>query len=109
MAIGPLGSTIYANQNMHLQAGKQTGLQNRLDMQNAMASAATNEKGKEVREIRPTEATYKIDPEKEHEKQKNDEETGAKEEEITKDTKHKHLKETPKEEEPPTSLLDISV
>jgi len=108
MAIGPVGGSIYANQVMHLQASKQTDLQNRLEMQNALAGATTNDKSKEIREVRPTEATYKIDPENEHEKQKKEEETGAKEEETTKDTKHKHLKETQTENQT-APLLDISV
>ncbi|WP_024955058.1 hypothetical protein [Sulfurospirillum arcachonense] len=109
MAVSPIGGAIYTNQNMNAAAVKQTDFQNRIDMQNVAASAATNEKGKEVREIRPTEETYKIDPEKEHEKEKNEEETGAKEEQITRDTKHKRLKKSDDDETPPTSLLDIRV
>ena len=111
MAIGPIGGMVYTNQNMNAAAVKQTDFQNRLDMQNVAASAATNEKGKEVREVRPTEALYKIDPEKEHEKEKSEEESGAKEEETTRDTKHKRLKETEEGEEntPPTTSLDITV
>jgi len=108
MAISPVGAMIYTNQNMNAAAVKQTDFQNRLDMQNVAAMASSNDKGKEVREIRPTEETYKIDPEKEHQKQKNEEETGAKEEETTKDTKHKHLKQSD-DDDTPTSLLDITV
>lgn len=106
--IGPIGSTIYANQTMHLQAQKQTSFQNRIDMQNLAAGETSNEKGKELRELRPTEAIYKIDPEREHQKEKNEEEAGEKQEEMQRDQKKsKEFKE--QNEEPPstTSILDI--
>lgn len=108
MAVGPVGAVIYTNQNMNAAAVKQTDFQNRLDMQSAAAMTTSNDKSKEVREVRPTEETYKIDPEKEHQKQTREEESGAKEEETTKDTKHKHLKESD-DDDTPTSLLDITV
>jgi len=103
MPVGPVGAVIYTNQNMNAAALKQT------DMQNVAAISSSNDKSKEVREIRPTEETYKIDPEKEHQKQKSDEESGAKEEETTKDTKHKHLKESDDDDEATTLHLDITV
>lgn len=109
MAISPMGAVIYTNQNVTAAATKQTAFQNRAEMQNVMASAVANEKDAVVKEVRPTEETYKIDPEKEHQKQKNEEETGAKEEETTRDTQHKHLKESEDDDEAPTSLLDITV
>lgn len=108
MAVSPIGAMIYTNQNMNAAAVKQTDFQNRLDMQNVAAAVATNEKSKEVQEVRPTEETYKIDPEKEHEKEKREQESGAKEEETTKDTKHKSLKDSD-EDTPPISHLDITV
>ena len=108
MAVSPVGAMIYTNQNMNAAAVKQTDFQNRLDMQNVAAMASSNEKNKEIEEVRPTEETYKIDPEKEHEKQKKEEESGAKEEETTKDTTHKHLKKND-DGDTPTSLLDITV
>lgn len=109
MAIGPIGAMVYTNQNMNAAAVKQSDFQNRVDMQNIAASSAANDKNKEVAKVRPTEATYKIDPEKEHEKEKNEEETGAKEEETTRDTKHKHLKKNEDDETPPSTRLDITV
>ena len=108
MPVGPVGAMIYTNQNMNAAAVKQTDLQNRLDMQNVAAMASSNDKKKEIEEVRPTEETYKVDPEKEHEKQKKEEESGAKEEETTKDTTHKHLKKND-DDDTPTSLLDITV
>ncbi len=108
MPVSPLGSVIYTNQNTQAASVKQSDVQNRVDMQNIAAGASANAKGKEVREVRPTEATYKIDPEKEHQKEKSEEESGAKEEETTRDTKHKHLKKS-EDDEGPTSILDITV
>ncbi len=74
MAIGPIGAVTYANQAMPAQASKQTNFQNRLDMQNALATEIADEDKEEIQELRPTEETYKIDPQNEHEKQKNKEE-----------------------------------
>ncbi len=99
MAIGPIGAHIYVNQNMQVQASKQNEFQNRLDMQNAAASQSANDKGKEIREIRPTEETYKIDPEKEHEKEKSEEESGAKEEQIRNPNQQKKGPKKSEEEE----------
>ena len=82
MAITPVGGMVYANQNVQAVATKQADFQSRLDAQNVAAAAAANDKDKEVREVRPTEETYKIDPEKEHQREKSDEETGAKEEQV---------------------------
>ncbi|MBE0492320.1 MAG: hypothetical protein IBX44_08700 [Sulfurospirillum sp.] len=109
MAIGPIGAHIYVNQNMTALATKQAELQNRLDMQNAIASASANEKEEEVREVRPTEETYKIDPQREHEKQKNEEESGAKKEEITRDSQHKEHESAEEESIIQNGHLDIKV
>ncbi|MDD3342324.1 MAG: hypothetical protein PHR87_01980 [Sulfurospirillaceae bacterium] len=104
MPVGPIGSVIYANQLTTLQASKQGDYQNRVDIQNAAAAALLNEKEDEIQEVRPTEETYRIDPENEHEKQKRDEESGEKEEEIRQE-KHAHTQD----DEEPThlGLLDI--
>ena len=106
MPIGPLGSTIYTNQNTTVAATKQAGVQSRAEMQNLMASAIANEKDKIIKELRPTEEAHKIDPEKEHQRQRSEEESGAKEEETTKDTQNKHLKEN-EEDKPTARRLDI--
>jgi len=107
MAIGPLGSTIYTNQNTAAAAMKQAAAQSRVEMQNLMASAIANEKNKIVKELRPTEEAHKIDAEKEHQRQRSEEEMGAKGEEITRDTKNKRLKKN-EEENPTTRRLDIT-
>ncbi len=74
MAVGPIGSVIYANQMMPAQAAKQMEYQNSVQMQSELAAAMAGGKDEEVQEVRPAEETYKIDPENEHQKQRNDEE-----------------------------------
>ncbi|MBN1839415.1 MAG: hypothetical protein JW802_05160 [Campylobacterales bacterium] len=74
MAVGPLGSVVYANQMMPAQAAKQMDYQNSVQMQNALAAAMQAEKEDTVQEVRPTEESYKIDPENEHERHKHEEE-----------------------------------
>ncbi|MEE3704700.1 hypothetical protein V2I29_03780 [Campylobacter sp. CX2-8023-23] len=69
MAISPISNAIYVNQNTPAAASVQSDFQSKLDMQMAMNAAVSAEKKKEVEEVRPTEETYKIDPENEHEKQ----------------------------------------
>ncbi len=104
MPVGPVGSVIYANQMMPVQASKQTELQNALEMQSIVAASLLNEKEDEVQDVRPAEEAYKIDPDKEHERQKNEEEQGATEEEYKRDEK-----ERKEEEHKPyhVGLLDI--
>ncbi len=105
MAIGPVGAVTYANQAMPAQATQQSNFQNRLDMQNALASEIAEESKEEIEEVRPAEESYKIDPENEHEKEKNKEEQsfqGAKKEKEEKS-------DTNEEDIPKTSHLDIKV
>ncbi len=103
MPVGPVGSVIYANQMIPIQASKQTEVQNALQMQSAVAAAMQNEKEDEVQDVRPTEETYKIDPEKEHQRQTNEEEQGTTEEEYKRDGKEHKDEETPYH----VGLLDI--
>ena len=105
MAVGPIGSLIYANQMMHLQASKETDYQNSVQMQNVLATAMQREKDEVVQEVRPTEESYKIDPENEHERQKNDEEAA----EEGKEKEEQKTQETPQDddEERPHGLLDV--
>jgi len=46
MAIGPIGSAIYVNQQMASVAGEQTAQQNKFDLQNLAAAAIANDKEK---------------------------------------------------------------
>lgn len=106
MPVGSIGSVIYTNQMIPVQASKQTEVQNAIQMQSAIAAAMQNEKEDEVQDVRPAEETYKIDPEKEHERQKREEESGATEEEYKRE--NKEPKEHAEEEIPlHVGLLDI--
>ncbi len=106
MGISPIGGIIYTNQNMQVPASKQIDFQNKLDLQNVMAAEVLNEKEKEIEEVRPTEESYKIDPEKEHEKERHDEEAGEKE----KETEFIHKIEKNKQKKKSSNhLLDIKV
>lgn len=91
--IGSIGNVVYANQMIPTQAAKQMDYQNSVQMQGMLAEAIQNEKEEIVEEVRPAEESYKIDPENEHERQKNDEESGAMEEQM-------HRDKTPKDETP---------
>lgn len=74
MAIGPIGAINYANQAMPAQTKIQSNFQNRLDMQSSVAASIQEADKKEIEDIRPSEETYKIDPENEHEKKRREEE-----------------------------------
>ncbi len=78
MAIGPVGAVAYANQAMPAQTKMQSNFQNRLDAQAGAATAIQDADKQEIEDVRPTEETYKIDPESEHEKKKRDEEQSEK-------------------------------
>ena len=73
MPVTPIGNTIFINQNMNVVANKQAEVQNRFDLQNLAAMALQEDASEEITQVRPTEETYKIDPEHEHEKKKNNE------------------------------------
>ncbi len=106
MAISPIGGTVYANQNMQVPATQQAEFQQRLDAQATAAMAASNEEKIEIEEIRPTEETLKLDPEKEQEKHNQDEEKDEEE----KDSNSNQTE--PKTINPPTEedhLLDITI
>lgn len=104
MAITPVGGMIYANQNMQTPATQQAEFQQRLDAQSMAAMAASNQEKKEVEEIRPTEESYEIDPEKEHNQQTSDEEEGVGEE---KKKKKEHEEETSSSSD--EHVLDIKI
>ncbi len=57
-------------------SNKVADVQNRFDLQNLAAASLASDEKQEVSEVRPTEETYKIDPENEHEKQKGKQEQG---------------------------------
>jgi len=104
MPVGPVGNVIYANQVMHLQAAKQSDYQNNIEMQGVVAASMTKDKENEIEDVRPAEETYKIDPEKEHQRETDDEESGAMEERTRQE---KHEKEEDEEKPLHVGLLDI--
>ncbi len=108
MAVTPLGNIILVNQNMHVAAGNQIDYQNRIEFQNIAAAAAANEKQRQIEETREMEEGHKVDPDREHFRERADEESGEKEQEIASRYKKKRREE---EEEGPSGfhILDIKV
>lgn len=74
MAIGPIGNAIYVNQQMATVASEQTAMQNKFDLQAAVAMATTQDKNAEVTEVRPTEENQEVDADREHTKQEAEQE-----------------------------------
>lgn len=99
MAIGPIGSAIYVNQQMAAVAGEQNAAQNKFDLQNLAAAAIANDKDKEVQEVRPTEETGETNEDAERKKRE--------EEENEKNKEHKD--EDKENKSPPLHQLDIKV
>ena len=103
MAITQLHGILFANQNMQVVASKQIDLQGRVDFQNIAAAAAANAKSREIEETRPTEEGKGIDSDREHNKERAEEEAGEKAEE----TKIKFDKKDKETDTPTAHLLDI--
>ena len=99
-SIGPVASAIYTNQLTPAVASEKNALQNRFELQNMAAADATNEKKKEIEEVRPTEENHKVDEDREHTKQEA-------ESENPKENKEKEDEEA--EKSPPLHHLDIKV
>lgn len=76
-----VGGMIYANQNMHIAASKQLDHQGRVDFQNLVAASLANDKTREIQETRAVEEDKALNPEREHNRDTTDEQTGEKEEE----------------------------
>ena len=74
MAVTPLGNSNFINQNAPVVSQVHANQQARFDMQALMASELATQQNEEIKEVRPMEESYKIDPEKEHERQKSEEE-----------------------------------
>ncbi len=73
--VGPIGNAIHVNQLTAAVASEKNSLQNRVELQNIAAANASNAKTKEVEEVRPTEEIHKVDPDREHNNQRAQEET----------------------------------
>ena len=86
MAISSVGAVAYANQAMPAQTKMQSNFQNRLDMQSSVATSIQDADKQEIEDVRPTEETYKIDPEHEHEKERSEQEKKESEENAPKES-----------------------
>jgi len=75
MAIGPIGSAIFTNQMTANVSSVQNAHNNRVEFQNMAAQAAVNEKDTKVLEVRPTEESEHIDADREHQKDRADDQT----------------------------------
>lgn len=101
MSIGAIGNTIYVNQQTATVSSVQGNHNNRLDLQNVAAQAATNEEEKKILEVRPAEENHEINPDREHEQNEADQEN--------KRSKKKKQKEENEEEIFSEHRLDIKV
>lgn len=101
MAVGPIGSAIFTNQMTPVAASVQNAHNNRVDFQNMIAQAATQEKDEKVLEVRPTEENQEVDEDREHNRDEADRET----------KRNRKKDEEQEEEEAPSSAykLDIKV
>ena len=100
MAIGPLGNIIYINQNMNFAASKVTNQLNRYELQNFMTAEMMKDKEQVITEVRPTEESHGIDPDREHNQPQEEKEKEKKE----------HTEETgPHSDTPNLHILDVKV
>jgi len=113
MPITPLDGIMYANQNMQVPASKQTDHQNRVEFQNLVAAVRVNEKPSTVQDVGDLVETEPVDPEKEHQREEAEEESGEKEEEVFKRYEKMRKRAGATEEELfeslPYHILDIRV
>lgn len=101
MAIGPVGNTIYVNQQMASVASDKNVQLNRFELQALAAQAIIQEQEKEVQEVRPAEENQSVDPDREHAKEQAEQEE--------KRAKHHDGDAVTPEESKPLHLLDIKV
>ncbi len=111
MPVTPLENIVLINQNMQVPAAKQTDYQNRVEFQNFIAAVQANEKPATVADIDDLVESEAIDPEKEHQREEAEEETGEKEVETQKRYQNRGRTTTPEElyESLPYHILDIRV
>ncbi len=109
MPITPLDAITYANQNMQVAASKQTDYRGRVDFQNVIAAARINEKTNMVEDVDDLIESVEVDPEKEHNREQTEEETGEKEQETL--AHYKNIRKKASEDELyeslPYHILDI--
>ncbi len=81
MAISGIENMIFVNQNMQIAASKQLDFQGRVDFQNLVAAASTNNKEKEIEDLVDLNEDVMIKEDLEHYRQNSDESSGEKEQE----------------------------
>jgi hypothetical protein len=101
MTIGPIGNTIYVNQQIASVASDKNVQLNRFELQALAAQVIMQDQEKEVLEVRPTEENHAVDPDREHTK-----EQAEQEERRSEDQENASAQE---EEEKPLHILDIKV
>ncbi len=101
MAIGPVGNTIYVNQQMASVASDKNVQLNRFELQALAAQVMMQEQEKEIQEVRPTEENQKTDPDREHAKEQAEQEERRPE--------HHEDESSTQESSKPLHLLDIKV
>lgn len=101
MAIGPIGNTIYVNQQMASVASEKNVLLNRFELQALAAASASQEIRNEIEEVRPAEENHAVDPDREHTKEQAEQE----ERRPSKEEENKEETSPPK----PVHILDIKV
>ncbi len=101
MAIGPIGNTIYVNQQMASVASEKNAVLNRFELQTLAAASASQEARKEIEEVRPTEENQGVDADREHTKEQAEQEERRSSHEEEQDEETPPLK--------PVHILDIKV
>lgn len=107
MAIGPVGNTIFVNQQTASVASVANSHNNRVDFQNMIAQTTMQEKDEKVLEVRPAEENHKIDADREHEKNEADQENARNKHEEDSDEESTDEKDTSSQS--PIHHLDITV
>lgn len=101
MAIGPIGNTIYVNQQMASVASDKNVQLNRFELQALAAQVIMQDQEKEVLEVRPAEENQAVDPDREHTKEQAEQEERRSEHHESESSKEEELK--------PLHILDIKV
>lgn len=112
MSVTPIGNTTFINQNAPVVSQVQANNQARFDMQAALATQLASEQEGEIKQIRPTEETYKIDPQNQHEKEKGEQEAGAFEQSSQQESQQNESYESEQQEDESLNeghVLDIKI
>jgi len=109
MPITPIDSITYANQNMNVAATKQNEHTNRVEKQAYATVEELAKKETQVVEINELEDDKAIDPDKEHEREQAEKESGEKNKEIKLELNKKLKKEKKEEFDTTYHILNIKV